>query len=403
MPLYFNFVRMHYIKYIFTLVILCAIIVYIKKYEISFNNVDEFKHLLSDFKYDIVLLNSKNKFEFDPTIANNSSPLVIITNTAGALYEYTSSEDGYAKSDYIKSDNKNIVNWTSGWKEVTGGKCNKYTCANIVKNSILSGNYLKVSGRLLPVKKTNPEYDGYNPAPGFIVSNKIQDAKFRMFERDHAKIDNYTSVVTMEGARENVLLFTATVVSNKNDLEKCLKNVFSLFIQSNRTHNNWYPFSKLRIVGAISVSTFVKFTDSMETVYKPPGYNIKLMDTGKNDKYYRYDIVALEDGADMSLVSRISGMNDAVQVRLFNVTASPVIHTNDDVSIMQNDDNTFNAGDDEDDSIAGMNTESEFEDKIITPNASDIPAVKSENDNKDSLSNVNMTPIDATNVLNNVI
>lgn len=402
MPQYFNFVRMHYIKYIFTLVILCAIIVYIKKYEISFNNVDEFRHLLNDFKYDIVLLNSKNKFEFDPTIANNSHPLVIITNTAGMLYEYTSPEDVYAKSDFVKSDNKNIVNWTSGWKEVTGGKCNKYTCANIVKNSVLSGKYLKVSGRLRPVKKTNPEYDGYNPTPGFIVSNKIQEAKFRMFERDHAKINNHTSIVTMEGAQENALLFAATVVSNNADLEKCMKNVFSLFIQSNRTHNNWYPFSKLRIVGVISVSTGIKFTESVKNIYKPPGYDINLVDTGKNENYYRYDIVAWEEGVEMSLVSRISGMNDAVQVRLFNVTAPAVNSINDDISIMQNDDNTFNAGDDEDDSIAGMNTESEFEDKIVTPNTSDITKTTTENALNDSLSNVNITPTDAANITNDI-
>lgn len=352
--MFVRFLRMHYIKYFFALIIFCTVIIYINKYEITFDNVDEFENILSDFKYNVVLLNSINKFDFNPKKIE-SFPSVFITNTADMLYG-----DDVNVDDYVKPDGKSIVNWTNGWKEITLGKCNKSTCASLVIGNILNGNYKRVYGRLRSKNRSDVHTVH---GPGFIISNRIQNPKFRMFERNHAKLDNFTSVVTMEGFQENILLYSATAVTDRVELHECLGYVLDLFTPGNGTSNNWYPFSKLHTLGSVSISTNVKFTNKIDTLNRS-GYTVKSMAFQHVDDKYRYDLIV--SNVNFDIVSRISGMGGSVSVKLLNVHPTGPVESeqNDAVSIMQNDENTFKH--DDDDSLMDMNTESEFEDKKPT-------------------------------------
>lgn len=388
---FFFFVRMHYIKYIFALVILCVIVVYVKRYEVSFDNAGEFHKLLTDFKYDIVLLNSKTKFNLSLPDSDDS-PAVIVTTTARMLYETVSTESEF---NVIPT-----VNWVDDWQEIISKICNSNACVKNVKGTALSGKYVKAYSYLTSVKDGgNTDAKTVKSAPGFLITTRMHNAKVRMFTRKNFKTDNYANLVTLSGAYENILLYSG--IARGANLKHCLSRLLELFKPKQNMTNSWYPFAKLRGVGILSLVVDDQFDGDVGNLSKSlPLYHnvIKSIDMERKKKSgkYVYALIIADGRVDLTIVSRSSGMNGNSDMKLLTVgPAPPVTQTSDEISIIENTGSVFNDGhghDDDNDSVADMNTESEFEEDKADDKDTAANDVKATNNNDKTTTNNNDAP-----------
>lgn len=357
------YLRMSQIKYLFIVVILCVVMAYMSvNFNVSFETDADFRELINKYKHDIVIIASDKYFPYKLKSVHG----IIMSPVARLLcdpahYIITNNVD--------KSRQRSIVNWSDGWIEVYGDRCNNHVCTNIYRNMLYGGSHA-MTFKSMTDKKTGSYVDA--ASPGFLISIADHpDHKIKFYEREHTTQVNFTSVVTVQNLKiksyGSVMLYVAAVQSDKKTLQQCVTMVTSLFTKSKKTAASMYPFVGSDKIGYLTIATVVEETaDARRAIaLGVSGCEVSDVTFTKRGIYYVYDFILYDESVKIAPIHRANGSGKSIHLTFLtidNVTAS--VSKTDAVSIMQNDDAASYHGPDVE-SANEIHSDSEFEDVAV--------------------------------------
>jgi len=165
-------------------------------------------------------------------------------------------------------------------------------------------------------------------SPGFLISmSDHPNHKVKFFEREHARLINFTSVVTVQNIKIKsftaIMLYVATAQSDNKSLHHCTMSVVSLFTKSKKpTATSMYPFNGLDKIGYVSIAVAVKESGDLRRIVADaaPGYDVSDVTTSvRDDKYYVYDFVLYDKSVTIAQIQRASGLGGSINLTFVNV------------------------------------------------------------------------------------
>lgn len=366
---------MSQIKYLFIVIILCVVMAYMYiNFNVTFETDADFKKLTTRFKNDFIIIESDKYFPYKLDVSNG----IIMSPTARLLCD---------PSRYIVDSNNNltnnikqkrsIVNWTDGWIEVLGDRCNKHICTNSVRNKLYGGSHVITYESIID-KKTNVPIA--TASPGFLISTALHpNHKIKFYQREHSTFYNFTSVVTITDLKiqsyPSLMLYIATVQTNNKSLQQCAKNINSLFVKSNKNPASVYPFSGLNKIGLFSITTAIKEQIDPKQIILNAVHGCKISDVSisTRNEHYVYKFIVHDKSIDIAPVQHAVGPDKSIQLTFVSIdhVNNNTIDTSDAISIMQNDD-SVSFQENETESANDIQSDSEFEDIDQKP----LPEIK---------------------------
>jgi len=339
-------------------------------FNVSFETETDFKELINKYKHDVIVITSDKYFPYKL----KNVPGIIMSPVARLLCD---------PAHYVITNNnidnrrrRSIVNWSEGWIDVHGDRCNNHVCTNIYRNMLYGGSHA-MTFKSMSDNKTGSYVE--TASPGFLISIAAHpNHKIKFYEREHTTQVNFTSVITAQDLKiksyGSLMLYVAAVQSDKKTLQQCVKSVMSLFTKSNQTAASLYPFVGMDKIGYISIATVVKDTaDPRYTVVSSvTGCEVSDVTVAVRGIYHVYDFILYDKSVDIAPIKRATGSGKSINLTFLSINNVTAKVANTDVaSIMQNDD-AASYHDQDVESANEIHSDSEFED-VVEMNNSPVP------------------------------